>query len=142
SASTVSTIDVSTKETKATIKDASISNASSSITSIATKNMFTTKNSSNSTKRTWIISAIIGSLIIIPASILAFFKLKKNKSQNPSTIEMQNNDPENALQVLPQIDPSPSSQHLSQNAIDQTGESDEEPTYMDLSQFPGQRDDT
>ena len=142
SASTVSTIDVSTKETKATIKDASISNASSSITSVATKNMFTIKNSSNSTKRTWIISAIIGSLIIIPASILAFLKLKKNKSQNPSTIEMQNNDPENALQVLPQIDPSPSSQHLSQNAIDQTGESDEEPTYMDLSQFPGQRDDT
>ncbi|KKL19714.1 hypothetical protein LCGC14_2462670, partial [marine sediment metagenome] len=93
--------------------------------------------------------AIIGSLIIIPASILAFFKLKKNKSQNPSTLEMQNNDPENVLQVLPQIDPSPSSQHLSQNAIDQTGESQgsqgsqvEEIIYMDLSQFPGQRDDT
>ena len=122
SASTVSTIDVSTKETKATINDASISNASSSITSVATKNMFTTKNSSNSTKRTWIISAIIGSLIIIPASILAFLKLKKNKSQNPSTLEMQNNDPENALQVLPQIDQHPSSQ--------------------DLSQFPRQRDST
>ncbi len=69
--------------------------------------------------------------MIIPASILAFFKLKKKKSQNSSAIEMQNNDPERALQVLPQIDQHPSSQDLSQNVIDQTGESDEETTYMD-----------
>ncbi len=133
SASTVSTIDVSTKETKTIINSASISNALPSITSIATQNIFTTKSSSNSTKRTWIISAIIGAAIIIPASILAFFKLKKKKSQNPSTIEMQNNDPERALQELPQIDQHPSSQDLSQA---QEEETDEEPIYAGLSQFP------
>ncbi|NGX33260.1 MAG: hypothetical protein K1060chlam4_01322, partial [Candidatus Anoxychlamydiales bacterium] len=52
SASRVSTVDVFTKETKATINSATVSNSSASVTNVATKNMFTTKNSSNSTKRT------------------------------------------------------------------------------------------
>ena len=45
---------------------------------------------------------------------------------------MQNNEPEAALQVLPQIDPLPSSQDLPQA---QEEEIDEEIIYAGLSQF-------
>ncbi|NGX53051.1 MAG: hypothetical protein KR126chlam5_01358 [Candidatus Anoxychlamydiales bacterium] len=122
----------------------SIIATSESISDSATKNIHTSNSSSNSKIKKWIISAIIGTtLTIIPASILAFFKLKKKKSQNPSTtIEMQNNEPERALDVLPQINALPPSQDSSQESSNDSDPIDEEPIYMDLAQFPGQKDNS
>ncbi|NGX32458.1 MAG: hypothetical protein K1060chlam4_00505, partial [Candidatus Anoxychlamydiales bacterium] len=91
----------------------------------------------------WIISAIIGTtLTIIPASILAFFKLKKKKSQNSSTLEMQSNEPERALEGFPQINALQPSQDASQESSNDSDPIDEEPIYMDLAQFPGQKDNS